>query len=320
MKPSLDIVVVNWNAGPLLRACLGSIEGALGDSFELQRVVVVDNASTDDSLAGLGALGLPLVVIANAENRGFGRACNQGARESRADYVLFLNPDTRLFEASLCEPIAHLERPENAEVGVCGVRLVDAHGRIARSCARFPTSATFAWMALGIDRLRPCARLGYRMSDWAHDATRDVDHVMGAFYLIRGPLFRDLGGFDEEYFVYFEDLDLSRRVRATGYRSRYLASASAYHLGGGTSRRIKARRLAYFLRGKLRYARKHGGGLGLAATALATFAVEPFARTLGALLAGSPSDALATLRGYAWMLRPEPGAALAPVDPPEVRA
>ena len=93
--PSLDIVIVNWNAGDQLQRCLATIP-ANPDGYALSRVVVVDNASTDQSLAGLNMPGLPLKVIRNAENRGFGAACNQGAVDSHADYLLFLNPDTLL--------------------------------------------------------------------------------------------------------------------------------------------------------------------------------------------------------------------------------
>lgn len=305
MAPSLDIVIVNWNAGPLLARCLASIAGARDGSFRLERVVLVDNASTDSSLAEIEAGDLPLVVIRNSANRGFGAACNQGASASRADYVLFLNPDTRLFEDSLSAPIQHLQAADNARVGVCGIQLVDEHGGVAKSCARFPDGGTYLSIATGIDRLLPRAGLGYRMTEWSHAETREVDHVMGAFYLIRAALLRQLAGFDEDYFVYFEDLDLSRRVAAAGYTSCYLSSARAFHLGGGTSRQIKARRLAYFLRGKLRYARKHAAPLSAGLATVATLCLEPLARCAGALLARRPADVLATLAAYGLLLMPE---------------
>ncbi|MEM7310463.1 MAG: glycosyltransferase family 2 protein [Planctomycetota bacterium] len=302
-RPKLDLVIVNWNAGALLRECLASVAVALDGSFELDRVVVVDNASTDDSLEGLHELGLPLSVIKNDANRGFGAACNQGASGSRADYVLFLNPDTRLHPESLSVPVGFLEREDNAEVAVCGVQLVDEEGRVARSCARFPRVGTFFWIATGLDRLLPRRRLGYRMSEWDHRESRDVDHVMGAFYLIRRDVFERLEGFDEDYFVYFEDVDLSRRVAALGLRSRFVAEATAYHLGGGTSRKVKARRLAYFLAGKLLYARKHHAGWRAVVAAAATYFVEPLFRCAGALAARSPAGFAETVRAYGLLLR-----------------
>ena len=306
MRSSLDVVVVNWNAGDDLRACLGSIPAALDASFELRRVVVVDNASSDGSLAGLDHQGLPLSVIRNAGNRGFGAACNQGARAGGAEFLLFLNPDVRLLGGSLAVPLAHLARPEAADVGVSGVQLEGEGGRVARSCARFPRAATFLWTATGLDRLLPALRLGYRMSEWDHAATRDVDHVMGAFYLVRRRAFEAVGGFDERFFVYFEDLDLSLRLARAGWRARYVADARALHRGGGTTRRIRGRALAYFLRGKLRYARKHHGRAGFLCAALSTLLVEPWCRALAALAAWRLGELRAVLAAYALLWVPEP--------------
>src|SRR5579872_3117463 len=96
MKPSLVIVIVNWNAKELLQDCLHSIEQAQQDSFTLEKVVVVDNASIENPLPNIQDFSCPITLITNNQNLGFGRACNQGAKLSRSDYVLFLNPDTRL--------------------------------------------------------------------------------------------------------------------------------------------------------------------------------------------------------------------------------
>jgi hypothetical protein len=275
-------------------------------------VVVVDNGSTDGSLAGIDALDLPLVVIRNGANRGFGPACNQGAREGCADYVLLLNPDTRLEPGSLAVPIDHLERRENARVGAVGIRLVDDRGATSCSAARFPSATTYLWIATGLDRVLRRARLGYRMSEWDHGETRDVDHVMGAFYLVRRAAFDAVGGFDEDFFVYFEDLDLSRRIADAGWGVRFLADAAAWHKGGGTTSAVRARRLGYFVRGKLRYARKHHGPAAFALAAAATFALEPLTRLLGALARGRAREAAAVIGGFALCPFAEPPRGAAP--------
>jgi len=106
----LDIVIVNWNSGEQLKSCLESIVKTDKTGFELNKVVVVDNASSDNSLFGLEEIDLPLKIIRNSTNRGFAAACNQGAKESDADYLLFLNPDTVLFKDSLSKPIAFMEK------------------------------------------------------------------------------------------------------------------------------------------------------------------------------------------------------------------
>ncbi len=118
MSRSLDIVIVNWNTGGQLRACLASIAAAAQDGFVLNRVVVVDNGSKDGSAEGLQDFSVPLMVLRNRENRGFAAACNQGAQGSAADYLLFLNPDVRLYPDSLARPIRFMEEPVNARIGI----------------------------------------------------------------------------------------------------------------------------------------------------------------------------------------------------------
>src|SRR5215472_12928886 len=138
MNPSLDIIIVNWNAGQYLASCLNSIGAAKHDSFDLARVVVVDNASADGSADNLSFRELPLAVIKNTDNRGFAVACNQGAMNSTSDYLLFLNPDTKLLSDSLHIPIGFMQQPEHAKVGICGIQLVDEQGHVAKTCSPFP--------------------------------------------------------------------------------------------------------------------------------------------------------------------------------------
>jgi GT2 family glycosyltransferase len=297
--PALDIVIVNWNTGDQLRACLESIAGAQSDACRIQRVVVVDNASSDGSADGLEAIPLPLVLLRNAANRGFAAACNQGAAGSRADYLLFLNPDTRITAESLARPVAIMERPASAQVGGCSIQLVDEQGVVSRTCTRRPTPAHFAVKMLGLDTLFPRRFSSHFMQEWDHGESREVEHVIGAFYLIRRPLFEALAGFDERFFVYLEDLDLSVRVHQAGSRIRYLADARAFHRGGGASEQVKARRLSYALRSRNLYGFKH---FGLAAALLltaGTLLLEPFARIALAVAKRSPSAVKETLGGYA---------------------
>jgi GT2 family glycosyltransferase len=153
VTPSLDVVIVNWNTGPLLQACLGSIAAARRSTFSVGRVAVVDNASVDGSCDRLDAFDLPVVLTRNPENRGFAAACNQAAAGAVSDYLLFLNPDTALFPDSLSRPIAFMEEPAKADAGR-GVRLAWEQRATAVSCARFPTVGTF-FGATGLTRLWP---------------------------------------------------------------------------------------------------------------------------------------------------------------------
>jgi GT2 family glycosyltransferase len=191
-----------------------------------------------------------------------------------------------------------MDDPSNSTVGICGVQLIDDDGAITRSCARFPAALVFALSALGLNRLFP--RLGVLMEDWAHDDSRDVDHVIGAFYLVRRDVFEVLGGFDENFFVYLEDLDFSLRARHLGWRCHYLSDARAFHLGGGSSRQVKDRRLFYSLRSRVIYSFKHHGFSLGSLILFMTAVVEPVVRSawsLGRLSLSSLSD---TLKAY-WL-------------------
>ncbi|HET9725954.1 MAG TPA: glycosyltransferase family 2 protein [Gemmatimonadales bacterium] len=298
---SVDVVSVNWNSGRQLAECLASLAATDRTRVTLGRVVVVDNASSDGSAGGIDRDDLPLEVLANPTNRGFAAACNQGARAGQSPYILFLNPDTRLEFNSLAAPLAFLESAAAADVGICGIQLVDAEGKVARSCARFPTARQLAAAAIGLDRLLPGAFPGFLMREWDHRDSRRVDHVIGAFYLVRRSLFERLGGFDERYFVYLEDLDFSLRAREAGWHSYFLASARAFHRGGGTSDQVRAERLLYLLRSRLHYAHRHFSPAGAAAVRAATLGVEPLVRVVAALGGGAPRQAGDTIRAY-WML------------------
>jgi len=298
MKPTLDIILVNWNAGDQLRACLASVAAARQANVDLQRVVVVDNGSTDDSLVGLERLGLPLTLIRNAENRGFAVACNQGAAGSQADYLLFLNCDTLLFANSLTDVIAFMEQPANATIGICGIRLVDEAGNPTTAAARFPTLRVMLGKMTGLARFLPGIFPTHLMRPAEMHASRPVDQIIGAFFLIRKQLYDLCNGFDERFFVYFEEVDLALRAKQAGYSSYYLATVSAFHAGGGLSRQVKARRLFYSLRSRIYYAQKHYNPSAFAVLVLCTFTVEPLVRLLLAIGRLSPAQIGETLAGY----------------------
>jgi len=303
---SLDIIIVNWNAGSLLRDCVRSIEETGQAGFEFGRVVIVDNCSTDGSLDGLVSTAVPLKIIRNTENKGFAAACNQGAQGSRADYLLFLNPDTRLFPDSLSVPLAFMEAAQNQSVGICGIQLIDEYEEISRSCTRFPTPHMFYSKIFGLHRLFPGFFKSHFMAEWGHDENREVDHVIGAFFLVRRSLFERLNGFDERFFVYLEDLDFSFRAHQAGWKSMYLVTAQAFHLGGGTSRQVKAHRLFYSLRSRLLYGFKHFAPYQAWALLGATLLLEPISRAIFLLLGGHIKDLHNMLAAYRMLYKDLP--------------
>jgi GT2 family glycosyltransferase len=278
-RPTVHAVIVNWNAGALLADCISSIGAVSGAAATVSQVTIVDNNSGDGSIAGLPNTDVPLKIIRNAENVGFGAACNQAGLTSDADVLLFLNPDTRLSSGSLDGPARALTDPANGSVGIVGIRLLERDGRTARNCARRPTLLSMIGQSLGLDRLGLSAFPPHFMTEWDHEDTRAVDQVMGAFFFVRTELFQRLGGFDERFFVYYEDLDFAVRAQDSGWTSLYLATSSALHHGAGTTERVKDVRLFYSWRSRILYARKHFGLAGGFVVAAVTLALEPLART-----------------------------------------
>lgn len=288
-----DIIIVNWNSGGQLREAVESIRRFGGAHVE--RTIVVDNGSVDGSAAFIRQAADTCLIELDS-NRGFGAACNIGAAEAHSDFLLFLNPDARLVERTVPSLAAAVDDPAHEHVGVFGVQLFMEDGRIQRSCARFPGPGTFVMASLGLDRLASGNSL--HMHDWDHRATRAVDHVIGAFYLIRRSLFTRLGGFDERFFVYLEDLDLSLRVREAGFPSLYLASSVAFHKGGGVSEKVKAQRLFYSLRSRILYAGKHFTPVPAFAVAAVTLGPELLTRALFLAARGAFGEMGDLLRGY----------------------
>jgi N-acetylglucosaminyl-diphospho-decaprenol L-rhamnosyltransferase len=299
--PTLDIVIVNWNTGGQLQACLRSVAAADRTGFELRQVVVVDNASDDHSATSLDPSGLPLTVIPNGTNRGFAAACNQGAEHATSDYVLFLNPDTELFASSLTTPVCQMQSRGFEDVGICGIRLVDAKGAPAISCARFPTLGNLASQVLGLSRMWSSRFPPHFMSPAECAMTREVDQIIGAFFLVRRQVLRDLGGFDERFFLYYEEVDFSLRARLRGYRSMYLAEAEARHHGGGSSGQVRAMRLFYSLRSRLLYGFKNYRRPSAWALVFLTVLIEPWTRIAWGLVRVSPGELSETVRAYAML-------------------
>jgi N-acetylglucosaminyl-diphospho-decaprenol L-rhamnosyltransferase len=295
MSSSLHVVIVNWNTGAYLRGCLDALARSRLDGVELARVTVVDNASSDGSADGLEAGGLPLEVVRNRHNAGFGAACNQGAAGSTADYLLFLNPDTRVGEDALATAVRFMDGPEAADVGICGARIVDETGAPATAAARFPTLRIVVGKITGLDRVAPRWFPSHHLPASELERSRAVDQVIGAFFLVRRPLFERLGGFDRRYVIYYEEVDLALRARRLGARSHFLHEATVLHAENASTRQVEAWRLFHSQRSRLLFARAHWPRTHALALFALTFTLEPVARLAKAALERDPRAASATL-------------------------
>jgi GT2 family glycosyltransferase len=299
-RHALSIVIVNWNSHDLLDRAIQSLRKTVTSSTDYE-ILVVDNGSDDDSVLACEKIA-GLRVIQNERNLGFGRACNIGAAASKGKYLIFLNPDCEVRSGSVERCLEELQR---SDVGVCGIALVDERGVITRTCHSFPSLRNFVYRILGLHLLSHRYSDG-TMQEWDHAHDADVDHVIGAFYGIRRNLFCALGGFDERYFVYLEDLDLSLRVRQAGYRVRFIASPSSFHVGGGVSRHVTARRLSHATQSRILYAYKHFPRWQARLHLILTLLIEPLTRTALAVALKSSSRLSDTLRGFGIVWRDLP--------------
>ena len=299
---SVDIVIVNWNAGKLLKECVDSVI-KYRDSC-VCNIVVIDNDSSDGSEMFLDDQ-LSVKLIRARKNLGFGKACNLGASHCNSEFILFLNPDARIFGDTLSKVQSFMVDKENTKIGICGVKLYDENGHIARSCSRAPSAKAYFSKAIGLTKIFPS--LGNAMSEWNHLDTRIVDQVIGAFFFVRRTLFLSLQGFDERFFVYFEEVDFSYRARKEGWCSAYFCGAEAFHKGGGSSDQVKATRLFYSMRSRIQYVFKHFNVPSVVLVLCITLLVEPVSRSVFSLLRGSivsfKENLLAYRMLYGWLFR-----------------
>jgi N-acetylglucosaminyl-diphospho-decaprenol L-rhamnosyltransferase len=285
--PSVSVVIVNWNAGDALIRCIESVIASKQTAFRLDEVVVVDNASSPSGFDPASVARLSVRLVENRSNRGFAAACNQGAALVNSQFLLFLNPDTAVSSDAINSAVTVLAQPSNKLVGICGIQLSTPSGQPSTCCARFPSLAALLVESSGIGRLFRWFDLRRLLTgkDLKHSQT--VDQVIGAFFLVRSSLFGRLSGFDERFFVYYEEVDFSLRAKAEGFSSYYLADATATHIGGECSGAAKDLRLAYSVQSRLMFAHKHFGISGAILVALIAFTIEPLARLFQGAIAGS---------------------------------
>jgi N-acetylglucosaminyl-diphospho-decaprenol L-rhamnosyltransferase len=243
VTPELTAVIVNYNAGQELRAALQSIAQEMaGRTWE---AVVVDNASTDGSSDYAWEFAPQTRVLRNTENIGFGRGINQGVAATSAPLILLMNPDCRLESGAIQSMRAELETRQRC--AIAGPRVLDPDGSEQGSARGDPDMLTGLFGRTGPLRLLlPSTALSRRNVVNSGRDSATVDWVSGACMLVRRSAFDEVGGFDARYFLYWEDADLCRRLRARGYETRYVPAATAVHQVGQSSRTARAASIRAF--------------------------------------------------------------------------
>jgi len=264
--PTLMVVIVNYNTRALLAACLDSL---VASQVTLpMRVIVVDNASTDGTLAMLEGAYPWVDVIASARNGGYAYANNLALRRVIADVppdqdrrhalCLLLNPDTVVAPDSLVRMVDFLEH--HPEAGIAGPKLVLPDGRLDLACRRqFPTPRRAFFRLTGLSRLFPRSRLlaGYNLTYLDEDTTVEVDSVVGACMLVRLAAIDQAGLLDEGFFMYGEDLDWAFRIKQYGWRVYYAPVTTVVHHKGAASRKRSSRSILAFYQAMAFFHRKH---------------------------------------------------------------
>ena len=301
-QPDLSIIIVSWNVRELLRKCLASVEAGR-DSLTLQ-VIVVDGASTDGS-PDMVAAGFPRVeLIPCADNVGFPRGNNIGLARATGRFLLLLNPDTVVLGDALPRMIDHLEA--NPDIGLLGPQLLNPDGSIQSSRRRFPSLATGFFESTWLEGLAPGVLARYYALELPDNAIADVDWITGACVMGPRAVYERIGGLDEGYYMYSEELDWCRRIKDAGWRVVYFPRAQVVHHGGQSSEQAVTARHINFQRAKLRYFRKYHGRMSasvLRLFLLANYAWQLALEWLKGLFGSKPTLRRQRVRAYLEVLR-----------------
>ncbi len=252
----LSIIIVSWNVSRLLYDCLQSV--AVNKGALAVEVIVVDSASSDDTPEMIVREFPWVYLIACDENVGFPRGNNMGMERANGRFILLLNPDTQIVGNALQNMVTYLET--HLETGMIGPQLLNSDGTVQSSRRRFPTLRTAFFESTWFEPVAPKSILRrFYMQDVDDDETSQVDWVVGACMMTRQEIVKGVGGMDEAYFMYSEELDWCRRIKQAGWDVIYLPEAKVVHHYGKSSDQAVTHRHINFNRAKLRYFRKYHG-------------------------------------------------------------
>ena len=252
----LTVIILNFNVRYLLESCLESVFTATASIPS--EVIVVDNASTDESVAMVQTRFPQVMLLTNTENLGFAKANNQAIRRAKGRKILILNPDTLVNKQAIIAGSEYLDHDDS--VAAVGVKMTDGNGNFLKESKRgFPTLWSSLWKLTGISRWFPEHKQlnHYYLGHLDQNDTHEVEVLTGAFLMVRKKILDQLGGFDEGYFMYGEDIDLSHRIRQLGYRLVYLGNVSITHLKGRSSKAHSIQHVRNFYLAMLVFVKKY---------------------------------------------------------------
>jgi GT2 family glycosyltransferase len=259
-KINLSIIIVSWKVRELLKKCLQSIELAR-DNLVVE-IFVVDNNSQDGTVE-MVKVEFPWVkLIVNDRNLGFTRANNLALKQARGEYMLLLNPDTELNTKTLSRGLEFMR--QHPDCGVLGPKMFYSDGSLQPSVRRFPTIWPILLMLFKLPKIFPNLKSveKYLAIDFDYTKEQEVDQVLGAFMLMPKTVLDKVGLLDERFFVWFEEVDLCRRIKDDGYKVIYSPDISIIHYGGKSfSQQALVKNQWLFFSSALKYFIKHGFGI-----------------------------------------------------------
>jgi GT2 family glycosyltransferase len=250
----LSIVIVSYNTKEILLDCLSSVQTHTTTiGYE---VIVVDNDSRDGTVASLKKTYPAMRVIENSDNRGFAKAVNQALAVSRGRHILLLNSDTVIRDQALATMVAYVD--DHPDVGAVSCKQWTGDGHLNQTCFPFPSIRDHLFYSALFQRIAPSMQAAAAATQ-AVDCmqSQDVDWANGACLMLRRLLLQELGGLDEGFFMYFEDVDLCQRLRRQGYRVHHLAEVGIVHLIGRSSGRDRDRLQLVWEFSRIHYIEKH---------------------------------------------------------------
>ena len=250
----ISVIIINWNTRELLRSCLNSVQT---DSQMMAEIIVVDNGSADGSQEMIREEYPEVVLIENKKNLGFARANNVGIKRMSRKYACLVNSDVVILQGCMAALVHYMN--ENKEVGVVGPKVLWPNMTVQDSCRKYPTLWNNLCESMRLNMLFPKSDIfsSEHMMYFEHDRLMEVDGIVGCFMMIRKDVLDRVGLFDEQYFIYSEEIDLCKRIKEHGWRIIFNPEGEIIHYGRGSSSKEP---LAFALeqqKSKIQYWKKH---------------------------------------------------------------
>jgi len=256
----ISVIVISFNGLAFIHDCLETVRLSLETTDA--EIIVVDNGSTDGTLELIKDKFPDVNLVENKKNLGFARAANQGFDKAQGQYILLLNQDTRIRNYAIAKLAGKMQ--SDPKIGTIGPKFIGFDGRLQKACRSFPRYRDFLYIITGLSTLFPESKIfsHWKMGWFDHLSEREVDQPMGAALMIRRSLLEELGGFDERFRIFFNDVDFCRRAKSSGYISLYYPSAVIEHYYGGTIRTMKSKMILEWHRALSKYFIKHSRSRG----------------------------------------------------------